>query len=349
MKATRGPLLALALGAAGLLALGGSIGATENEKESATLSYKSFAKWTIDLPQETFTPVNQQIPIPHAGGSGFVAAMDGPALALDTNADGKVDAKAKGTAAMLTLKGKSENGRDLVYAVRLVNEGGWKFAAGGAMTGSIKGTPVRLIDQNNNGKYDDFGADAMVLGSGDAASYLSRVVSLGGTLYNFEVNADGSEVAVSPFVGETGTLNLREGFKSQGKLESAVIASEGRDISFNLADAKKGMVVPVGEYTLVYGTVTSGTEIVHVKAGKMAPIAVRAAEESVPAWGGPITAEFSYTHENDTLTIRPTDLWFYGSAGEEYYSWVPDGAPPKFVVKDAKTNREITTARFGGC
>lgn len=321
----------------------------ENGKETAAMSYKAYTKWTINLPNETFTPVALMIPIKHQGGEGFAAALDGPALAIDSNGDGKVDVKAKGTSGLVTLKGVTAEGRAFTYAVRLSNEGGWKFAAAGAMTGKIKGETIRLIDQNNNGSYNDFGVDAMVVGIGDAASFLSKVVNLGGSLYNLDVSSDGAELSVTPFEGEAGQLNLRSGFESQGKLESAVIVSDDGQVSFNLADEKKGLTVPAGTYRLTHGRVVAGAESATVKSGRMRPITVAKDEQVAPAWGGPLKAEFTYTHQDGKLTIRPQDLFFFGQAGEEYANWVPDGAPPKFVVKDAETGQELLTARFGGC
>jgi len=343
------PLGLLCATGAALLAFGSSIAATENEKETSQFAYKSYPKWTLNLPKETFTAVNAEIPILHTGGNGFRAEIDGTALAVDTNADGKVDTKAKGTNSFLTLKGKNGLGRDFTYAVRMTSTGGWKFAASGVMTGKIKGVDIRLVDQDNNGQYNDFGKDAMIVGNGVNACFLSRVVNLGGSLFNLEVSADGAEVAVTPFTGEAGTLNLASSFTTQGSLESAVVSSTSGDYSFNLADATKGVLVPAGEYKIEYGTVTSGAESVRIRSGKMKNFTVKAGETAAPQWGGPIKAEFTWTHENGVLSIKPENVFYFGQAGEEYYNWKPDGQPPTFIVKDAKTGEELLKARFGGC
>jgi len=348
MKVCLGSLGVLGVASAVLFAIGGPT-THENEKETAMLSPKSYPKWTINLPKETYSAVASEFPIAHSGGSGFHAEIDGTALAVDTNADGKLDTKAKGAKAYLVLKGKSTLGRDFSYAVRMVNEGGWKFASSTVMAGRVKGVDVRLIDQDNNGRFDDFGKDAMVIGDGDAASYLSKVVNLGGSLYSIEVSADGAQVTASPYAGDAGTLNLLESFTAQGKLESAVVNSTDGEFSFNLADAKQGMLVPTGEYAIEYGTVTAGAEIVRIRPGKMKPLSVKKDATIAPKWGGPIRAEFTYTHENGVLTIKPENLFFFGQAGEQYYDWKPDGQPPTFIVKDAKTGQEILKARFGGC
>lgn len=349
MKVLLRPLGVLLAASAALFAIGGPTTTHEHEKETATLAPKSYQKWTINLPKETFSAIASEIPIAHAGGSGFHAEIDGTALAVDTNADGKLDTKAKGAKAYLILQGKNASGHDFTYAVRMVNEGGWKYASSTVMAGRVKGVDVRLIDQDNNGRFDDFGKDAMIVGNGDAASYLSRVVNLGGSLYSIEVSADGAQVTATPYEGDAGTLNLRDGFTTQGTLGSAVVNSTSGDYSFNLADAKQGMLVPAGEYAIEYGTVTSGAETVRIRPGKMKPLAVTKDATAAPKWGGPIKAEFTYTHENGVLTIKPENLFFFGQAGEQYYDWKPDGQPPTFVVKDAKTGQELLKARFGGC
>jgi hypothetical protein len=335
--------------AALVLAPMSTVRAHGDEKETTTFGYKTQTKWNINLPKETFKPVSGEIPIAHAGGTGFKVEIDGTALAVDCNADGKLDEKAKGTAGSVTLKGKSPRGGDLLYSVRLVNQGGWRYAAGGFMTGTVKGVTIKLIDQDGNGAYNDYGVDAMVVGTASAASFLSKVVNLNGSLFDLEVSADGAEVSVSPYAGASGTLNIEGAFESKGNLDSAIVIGASNDVSFNLAGAKKGLLVPAGNYTLAYGTVSQGAESVRMRAGRMKPFVVAENAVASPKLGGPIAAEFTYTHVKGVLTIKPTDLFFFGAAGEEYYNWIPDGQPPTFVVKDAKTGEEILKARFGGC
>jgi hypothetical protein len=332
------------------LVLSSSVFANNNEdetqkKESAKLSYKTYSKWIILLPKETFSPAAGRIAI----GQGFPTQAAGPALAVDTNGDGKVDEKAKGTAANLILKGKRDDGSKYKYAVRMVNSGGWKWASSGAMAGTVKGTPVRLIDQNNNGIYNEFGVDAMIVGKGNVATFLSRIVSLGGDLYNLEVNANGDEVFTTPFEGETGVLNLRADYNTKGKLEAAVVVNENGDVSFDLAKAKKGMKVPTGAYVIASGKISKGRESAIIARGTSKPIRVHKDEPSVFAWGGPIRAEFSFDRNGKDVTFSPQQLWFYGKGGEEYKTWIPDGKPPKFIIKNKANGRELETATFGGC
>lgn len=342
MKKFIGPLRALTLAAlVGVFATG--VSAQDDEAKTTKLRYKSVSKWKIVLPSEVFTPINGSIAV----GQGFTTEIDGMALAIDVNGDGKVDEKAKGTAAMITLKGGT-GGLPHDYSMRLVNEGGWKWASSGALEGKLAGQKIAIIDQNNNGRFNDFGVDAMIIGKTDAASLLSKTVNVGGELFDIKINDDGSELSYTPYMGKAGTLNLAAEFETKGKLTSVVVKNENGDYSFEMSDAKRGMLLPEGLYTIISGKVEMGSEFCFIRAGTSKPIRVTAEEPSVFSWGGPIRAEFDYTRSGEEVTFSPQSLWFFGKAGEEYHSWVPDGAPPKFIVKDEK-GREITTAKFGGC
>jgi hypothetical protein len=322
----------------------------QGDGEVSPMKYKSYAKWNIVLPKETFTPVVGKLPIAHAGGDGFEAVIDGTALSIDANGDGKVgDVKAKGTGGMVTLKGETADGKKLYYTARLINNGTWSFATSGAMVGKVAGMELQLIDQNNNGRYNDFGEDAMIVGNGDAASFLSKVVSIKGELFEITVTENGDEITARPFQGETGTLNLYEGFESKGKLAAAVVVSEDGAYSFELAGDRKGLVVPIGQYRIASGLILKGKETVKVRSGKSRPITVVANDSSVVEWGGPLRAEFTYARQGEKVTFDPQNLWFYGKMDEEYYEWVPDGKPPKFIIADKRTGKEVAEAKFGGC
>lgn len=310
--------------------------------QTAKLSYKSYKKWNILLPKETFTPANGSIKV----GNGFKTEIDGMALAIDCNADGKVDEKAKGTGGIVTLKSKNADGSKFKYTVRLVNDGGWKWATSGALEGSVNGVKIKVIDQNNNGRFNDFGEDAIVVGKSNTAAFLSRVISTKGQLTEIEIASNGKEISYKPYSGKAGLLNLHAKFKAKGKLEAAIVVSENGDYSFDLAKAKKGLLIPEGLYTVASGKVAMGKETALIKEGNSKPIRVTADEPAVFAWGGPIRAEFTYDRNGEDVTFSPQNLNFFGQAGEEYHTWVPTGAPPKFVIKDGK-GREITQAKFG--
>lgn len=316
---------------------------------TSSLKYKAVPKWTVVLPNETWTAVTSGIPIRHADGEQFLAIKDGQSLKLevDTNGDGKIDAMVKGERGYTVFSGKTTEGGALSYAARFKAESGaYKFAASGWLQGSLDGVQIRLIDQNNNGVYDEVGVDAMVVGNGDAASYLSKVVQLKDGLYELTVN--GMEISAVPFNGETGTLDIAKGFASSGKLASAVVRSDDNKMSFELSHGVG--TVPVGRYRLAGGLVTKANETVRIGGGKSQLIDVVAGQPAALEWGSDVIAEFNYSRKDgDTIEIEPTALKFYGRAGEEYLDFLPQGASPKFFIHDAASGKLLKTGRFGGC
>lgn len=342
-----------AIWAAGACALAGAAFVSPTDADatassSATLTFQAVSDWSFILPREQWFSAGDHVGAPHAGDpSGFLAEQSGVmALELDTNGDGKLDAKVKGSAGFAKLRAKSAEGKTLDYAVRIKFDGGYKWAPSGVMSGKLLGQVVRLIDQNGNGRYDDFGQDAIAIGATSATSFLSKVVNVDGALYNIAVAADGSRIDATPYVGETGTLDLVSQYVSHGDLLSAVVVNG--DLSFNLAGARSGLRVPTGKYELVSGFVKKAGETAWIKRGRATPIVVEASAPASLAWGGPVFAEFDYSRQGDTVVVSP-NVAFFGQAGEEYGPFAPEAKSPKILVTDKKTGKLVASGRFGGC
>ena len=315
--------------------------------ETFALKYRAMEKWDVILPEEQWTSFENEIPI----GEGFLTKKAGPlGLEVDTNADGKLDEKVRGVKGFLKLRGKNSEGSVFNYAIRLKGNGKtWRYAPGGAVVGKLKGILVKVFDQNNNGFYDDYGTDAMIVGKGGAAGLLSKVVNAGGALYNFEISADGMQASFSPFVGETASIDVCSDYDSRGKLIAAVVSSEDGEHHFNAAaGGKKPFLVPAGTYTVSSGYVTKAGESVHMRTGKMVPFALKPGQVRDLEWGGPVVAEFDYTVNEETITVPP-NVAFFGRAGEEYHTFWPEAKSPKIIVTDKKTKKVLTSGRFGGC
>lgn len=323
----------------------------DGARETATLKPKAFKKWTLLTPVETWTKVTDRIPFAHAQGAGFPAAVQGAAgMEVDTDGDGNYDDKVKGAKGFLVLQAKTAEGRPVAWGLRFrAASGGYEFSASGAMVGKIAGETVQLIDLNNNGRYDDFGKDGIVIGRSKGASFLSKVVNLKGELYSLEVDPTGSEIAVTPWEGEAGTLDLAAGFKSKGKLAFLVVSDEKGQTSFEVGGESSGLKVPVGSYRIVGGMAEKGSEHAAIRAGKMAPLVVRPGETASLEWGAPVAAEFEFERSGDEVALEPSKVHYFGAAGEEYASWVPDGASPKIFVIDKDSEKVLDTGRFGGC
>lgn len=349
MIRSRSPLLCLFTFALAISMVAG-VGTQVAAQDTAKLSYKAELKWNIITPKETWSNVSGKLGIPHANGSGFDAYVEGQALMVDTTGNGKVNHKVKGVKGTAVLSAKNVDGKKFKYALRFKKQGaGWVFASSGVMKGKINGTMIRLLDLDNNGTFNTVGTDGMIIGNGSACSYVSKVVNLKGELYNFSANADGSQVTVTPYTGETGMLNVRKEFQSTGTLVSAVVSNEGGDYSFDLASAKKGMKVPTGKYVLSGGYLKRGGASVRMRQGRMKAIEVVKDQDAVLAWGAKLKAEFTYARQGTKITIEPSSLHYYGRAGVEFYNFLPETKSPKFLVKDKRTGRELDSGRFSGC
>ena len=331
--------------AVGLLAWTGSANsaAVQEEANIATLSHKAQKKWGINLPAETWIAIDWSIAI-HGGLEFAVEQTGAMKLSVDTNDDEKLDNEVKGTGGSLTLKGTAESGEKIAYTVRLRPNGkSWEWSTGSVQSGIVEGVKVSLIDMNGNGRYDDFGKDAYLVGGSTNAAFLSRVVNLKGELFEFTPNAHGTEVTTKPYTGETATLDATSEFEGRGRVVNAVFRDG--DLSFNVADAKKGLKVPAGTYSFEHGYVTKGSATVTIDTGRMKPIKLNAGAEHRLAWGGPIGGEFSYSQAGSEVTVQ-SDFRFFGRLGEEYKEFTPRGGGPKVFVKDMEEGEVLAKGRF---
>ncbi len=293
------------------------------------------------LPAEQPTAVATGFHFQDGLGADFRADVDGEALLLDADGDGELETRVEGDKGFVGLE---HDGRR--YGVSLTKAAEWTFVAGSVVTGEVDGTKVRVIDQNHNGRFDDVGEDAMVVGNGRAASFLSEVVSIGGALTKIEVAADGSSLRFEPFTGATGELSLRA--VTDGKVMAAVLNSIDKRISVHLSKHDAKVVVPAGEYELHSGVLSLAGSRVSMAKGRSKSFAVAPSADAELAWGGPAKAEFAYQEKPGELTFDPNRIWFYGANNEEYRNWNPVGKSPLIMVVDRSTGAVIAETRFPG-
>jgi hypothetical protein len=310
------------------------------------LRHRGVRKWKVSLPDEQWRPVGTAFSLAKTHGFDFKTKIEGTRLLVDTDGDGETDVSAEGKTAFLTLRGKTSDGKPLAYSVRLANEKGWKFAPGGYLEGKIEGTRVRLIDQNNNGVFGEVGRDALIVGTGKTATFFSKVINVGGDLYEIDVANGATELTCTRYDGPSGKLHLT--CTTQGKVMAAVVRSTDRRYSFDVSLAKDGMQVPVGAYRLMKGELGLGKSRVTMQTGQSKPITVARDQTKQVCWGGPVRAEFDYQRRDGKLHLSPDNVWLYGAAGELYTGWVPLGASPKFTITDDKTGKEVAQAHFPG-
>lgn len=316
---------------------------------SIDLNHRAARQWSVDLPQETWFRVSGRITVPHAGGDGFAVALEDGDLIVDTDGDGTPDREIHATAddygvrtARVVLEGQRADGSALRYGVRLRDEGaGWHWAPGGVTTGTVdtEHGPLKLelIDRNGNGRYDDVGADAMIVGGGDVATFLSRTMLVDRDLWTLEVDPSGAFARLEPYEGETATFDMNSGLATMARLTSAVVRSTDGRHSFDLARTRGAMTVPAGDYEIVTGSIALGKQTVRVAPGRAETIHLPPGARTTFHWGGPVTGEFEYERAGDRVVFSPDKVWYYGAAGEQYLDWTPLGKSPEFEVVDTET------------
>ena len=306
-----------------------------------TLKAKIRRSQKLLLPSEVATPVATGFHFQDGFGADFRADIDGTALLIDADADGTLETRVEGETGFVVL---TSNGRR--YGVSLSAKPSWSFKAGSEVLGKIGSTKIRLIDQNHNGSFNDIGEDAMVVGNGRAASFLSEVISIDGELRSLTVAADGSKLSYSPFVGDVGKLSLHA--VTDGKVMAAVLNSKDGRYSVHLSKQDAEVLVPAGDYLLHSGVLSLAGSRVTMQKGRSKPITVAAKADKMLSWGGPAKAEFAYQEKGDELVFDPSRIWFYGATNEEYSDWNPVGKSPLIVVTDKATGKIVAEARFPG-
>ncbi len=326
-----------------------ALAAPTSDAVEVPLAFEPYRTWDLVLPAERFTPVGDAIPCARAACGSFAVRLDGTTLRLDRDGDGELDATVEaaeepGATALMVFR----DGQRPVHAIRLASDGKWSYAASGAVVGGLRGTAIRIIDQNNDGTYDDFGADAMIVGPGRAASFLSRVVNVDGALWSVAIDADGTSARFVPYEGASGLLDLASELETHAKMSALVVTSADGELSFELSRADGPVRVPAGEYVLHSGRVVLGKARATLSTGRCEPITVEPDTTATVAWGGPVRAEFAYRRAGDTIEIAPDDVLYYGRAGERYTGFMPLGESPEFVVAERESGEVLVNAKFPG-
>ena len=315
------------------------------------LEFRTLRTFDIALPAETFVPIEGGIPFVGAPEGRFDCGITDNGLAFDRDADGTIDGEIAPTdedAPTRLLTFRLDDGA--AFAVRAKLDGRWVAAPGGAMMGALGRTPVAFIDQNGNGRFDDIGADAMVIGRSKVASFLSEIVELDGELFHLDVAPDGQRAELTPYTGPVGTLDL-SGFESKAKLRGLVLNSADGKRSFELANdivAGQATQLPAGTYRIHSGEVVKGKSSAQLTAGRIGDLVVAADGTTELAWGGPVQAEVAYVRRGNELSIAPEDVTYFGRAGEAYSNFMPLGSSPAFQVKDRVSGEVLVDMVFPG-
>ena len=206
--------------------------------------------------------------------------------------------------------------------------------------GKVEGVELMLIDQNQNGSYDEIGTDLMVFDRSRYGVPVSSVINLKNKLYECKVDPKGQKISLKSYEGKCAELDLISGFKCPTAADLLIINSG--ETYINLAGSKKALV-PCSSYNLWLGYIEEGTSHVAIKHNQMKPIDVGEATDKdgkmIPtsiAWGAAFRFEFNFSvDDTDKVKVSFGSIRVYGSTDEEYYNFSPK-ITPQVEVTDAK-------------
>lgn len=247
-------------------------------------------------------------------------------LGVDTNGNGEVDAKeilAVPRNRTLLFRIKGEGKKEFAIIVNrceltsmqggAVRVSGDYYAACG-LKGTLGKTQVRIIDDNLDGKITQDGNDAIAIGNSVCAQPLGKVHQVGGAFYELEVNPDGSSLRYTK-IEDLKPVKVTSPLLKKGVLRSLVLTNEKDGQVFDLVLCKSG--IPAGEYTLAYGALEAGKDVVIIKPGSNTkPISVGEAGGDI-GLGPPLKLVFTAFAQAGEVKVQP-EVVIVGAAGEIY-------------------------------
>jgi len=206
--------------------------------------------------------------------------------------------------------------------------------------GDIEGQKIVLLDDSGNGRFNDMGKDAVILGDTPVAM-LGKHMLLGDNFYEVLVQEAGLTLEYRPAKVEYGWVDLLDKFKPPQKSEMLRIHTlviDGPMGSFSCSPQRRNVKVPVGAYDLVFGLFERAKETVYMKKGEKTTFTVSPQKVSSPQFGGEVKALFEVSFDGkDVIIDAPT---FYGELGERYfpetYKVIPLNGSVAQVYEDEK-------------
>lgn len=197
------------------------------------------------------------------------------------------------------------------------------IARGGAMQGRLNDgvSTVALIDDNTNGRYDDWGLDALVI-DGRPQPLGPLVCLRKGGLQYVKAAPSGAILLLGPYAGPVGQLAAQKGFSAPAGLRFAFLLVAGEAGVFELAGfgADKAPVPP-GRYSFHEGQLAGAGGTVRVQAGALAPVEVPAGDQAQGAgfgeWGAPLKLHAQVS--GGLLGVEVKGICITGKGGETYW------------------------------
>jgi len=219
-------------------------------------------------------------------------------------------------------------------------------------TGKVEGVELTLIDENDNGEYDEIGTDLIVFGKSPYGVPLSKIININKKLYECKVASNGDRISLIPYDGKYGVLDFISNFKCQSKLDYAILNLD--DIYIDVAN-DKNILLPCGIYKFWLGYMQEGTSHVTIKQNGMQPIEITDelnsdGQRKVTAikWGASFRLDFQFEANNEKVKVIYGSLKVYGSTNEEYFNIFPS-LSPQIEVKDSNNLPVVPKGSFPGC
>jgi len=266
-------------------------------------------------------------------------------IEVDADADGVFETHLPGQGGIVTVKVFYAEEGEAPYTVKIFREDSTiHFRRHCFAAGKFGNTKLFLIDEDSNGKFNDYGTDALATGENPCACTLANVMMIGGKLYEVKASQSGKKLSLRPFATKTGKLDLVSGFKSKGNLLYAIVTGKVQDkkgneltAAFNLAGQAKGLEIPVGTYDFHAAAVGSTSKLTAriTKSRECKQISVAESSSVKIDWGAPGRLDFSYNISSEgKLSISPNSIQIYGAYGEVYSNLSFDELVPNVQVKD---------------
>ena len=207
------------------------------------------------------------------------------------------------------------------------------------LEGKFKGIKFSLVDDNVNGKYDDYGTDMVKIGK-EPIQPLGKVMNFSGTLYSIaRVKQDGSEVTFEEYVGDTGKLQVKwTGARGVKPTVLVFQCTRGEFINcfFNMASGNP-ILLPNGYYQFAYGIIAKGAgkkvRYVQVGMGKSEVFEIVENQTVVKEMGAPFDITAGVKSGGKGVLLPGKEIKVYGALKEEYHHFFPESFKPAVSVR----------------
>ncbi|MFH0889047.1 MAG: hypothetical protein V1871_07570 [Planctomycetota bacterium] len=230
---------------------------------------------------------------------------------LDMDGDFLFDSEVKNRENFVVYKIKYPNGLQLDYRMRIFCKAPiqssqtssktyptWYYQRACYMVVKTSLETFTIIDDNNNGYFNDYGKDAIIIGTAHKnAVPLSSIIMVKGKYYNLQMesvseipadakkipNYTGMVLQLTPYKGDTGKIDFMRNFKAPKDFPQTAVIRRDNDAFFQLT-GNASVVVPVGNYYLVSSVLNKR---VHIRGSDTTIGAVEKDKTLSPKWGGP--------------------------------------------------------------